>query len=68
MVLHDDLVSAEIVALASRQAMVHNVGKRCGTKKITQPDINVLMVEIGAAWIAGTAAEKWRPDDFRATE
>ena len=44
-VLHDDLVPAEIVALAGPQAMVHNVGKRCGTKKITQPDINVLMVE-----------------------
>jgi uroporphyrin-III C-methyltransferase len=44
-VLHDDLVSAEIVALAGPQAMVHNVGKRCGAKKITQPDINVLMVE-----------------------
>jgi uroporphyrin-III C-methyltransferase len=44
-VLHDDLVPAEIVALAAPQAMVHNVGKRCGTKKITQPDINVLMVE-----------------------
>jgi uroporphyrin-III C-methyltransferase len=44
-VLHDDLVPAEIVALAGPQAMVHNVGKRCGAKKITQPDINVLMVE-----------------------
>jgi uroporphyrin-III C-methyltransferase len=44
-VLHDDLVSPEIVALAGPHAMVHNVGKRCGTKKITQPDINVLMVE-----------------------
>lgn len=44
-VLHDDLVSAEIVALAGPQAMVHNVGKRCGAKKITQPDINVLMIE-----------------------
>jgi len=44
-VLHDDLVSAEIVALAGPQAMVHNVGKRCGAKKITQPDINILMIE-----------------------
>jgi uroporphyrin-III C-methyltransferase len=44
-ILHDDLVSAEIVALAGPQAMVHNVGKRCGAKKITQPDINVLMIE-----------------------
>jgi uroporphyrin-III C-methyltransferase len=44
-ILHDDLVSPEIVALAGPHAMVHNVGKRCGVKKITQPDINVLMVE-----------------------
>lgn len=44
-VLHDDLVPAEIVALASPQAMVHNVGKRCGVKRITQEDINRLMVE-----------------------
>jgi uroporphyrin-III C-methyltransferase len=44
-VLHDDLVPAEIVALASPQAMVHNVGKRCGVKRITQDDINRLMVE-----------------------
>ncbi|MGA8038205.1 MAG: uroporphyrinogen-III C-methyltransferase [Candidatus Acidiferrales bacterium] len=44
-ILHDDLVSAEILALAGSQAMVHSVGKRCGVKKITQPDINVLMVE-----------------------
>lgn len=44
-VLHDDLVSAEIVALAGPRAMVHNVGKRCGAKNITQPDINVLMIE-----------------------
>jgi uroporphyrin-III C-methyltransferase len=44
-VLHDDLVPAEIVSLASAQAMVHNVGKRCGVKRITQDDINRLMVE-----------------------
>jgi uroporphyrin-III C-methyltransferase len=44
-VLHDDLVSPEIVALVGPQAMVHNVGKRCGAKKITQPDLNVLMIE-----------------------
>jgi uroporphyrin-III C-methyltransferase len=44
-VLHDDLVSGPILALAGPQAMVVNVGKRCGTKKITQLEINRLMVD-----------------------
>ncbi len=33
-ILHDDLVSPEILRLASRTAQLHDVGKRCGTKKI----------------------------------
>lgn len=45
--LHDDLVSAAIVALAGSDAEVVNVGKRCGAKRITQDEINTLM--IGAA-------------------
>lgn len=44
-VLHDDLVPAEILALAGRHAMQVSVGKRCGGKRITQPEINKLMVE-----------------------
>ena len=44
MILHDDLVSAPILALASPHAMVVNVGKRCGTKNITQSEINRLMI------------------------
>jgi uroporphyrin-III C-methyltransferase len=44
-VLHDDLVPAEILSLAGPQAMVVNVGKRCGRKNITQEGINALMVE-----------------------
>lgn len=43
-VLHDDLVSAEIVALAAARAQIVNVGKRCGEKKITQAEINSRMV------------------------
>ncbi len=46
-VLHDDLVPAAIVALAGSDAEVVNVGKRCGAKRITQDEINTLM--IGAA-------------------
>ena len=44
MILHDDLVSAPILALANPHAMVVNVGKRCGTKNITQSEINRLMI------------------------
>lgn len=43
-VLHDDLVSPEILKLASPAAQLLNVGKRCGVKKITQEEINFLMV------------------------
>jgi uroporphyrin-III C-methyltransferase len=44
LILHDDLVPAPILAMASPQAMVVNVGKRCGVKKITQQEINRLMI------------------------
>ena len=43
-ILHDDLVSAPILSLANPHAMVVNVGKRCGTKNITQSEINRLMI------------------------
>ena len=32
-VLHDDLISADILALAPRTAFIQNVGKRCGQKR-----------------------------------
>ncbi|MGB0036949.1 MAG: uroporphyrinogen-III C-methyltransferase [Candidatus Acidiferrales bacterium] len=43
-ILHDDLVPAEILALAGPRAFVVNVGKRCGTKKITQAEIHERMI------------------------
>jgi len=45
LVLHDDLVSASILALAEPRAEVVNVGKRCGAKGITQAEINSRMIE-----------------------
>jgi uroporphyrin-III C-methyltransferase len=42
--LHDDLVPAAILDLASSAEIV-NVGKRCGAKHITQDQINALMIE-----------------------
>jgi len=43
-ILHDDLVPQAILDIA-RDAEIVNVGKRCGTKRITQDEINALMVE-----------------------
>jgi uroporphyrin-III C-methyltransferase len=44
-ILPDDLVSAEILALANPQAIVIPVGKRCGQPRITQAGIHALMIE-----------------------
>ncbi len=48
-VLHDELVGKEILQFASAGAQVHNVGKRCGEKEITQDEINFLMVSLAAS-------------------
>lgn len=45
-VLHDDLVASDILKLIPPKAQVHNVGKRCGKKKILQEEINYLMVAL----------------------
>jgi len=47
-ILHDDLVPDAIVSLAGPHARVINVGKRCGAKMISQPEINRLMISF--AW------------------
>ena len=44
-ILHDDLVPEAILGLAAPAAEIVNVGKRCGTKTITQEEINALMIE-----------------------
>ena len=44
-VLHDDLVPQAILDLAPPSAEVVNVGKRCGTKSITQEEINATMID-----------------------
>jgi uroporphyrin-III C-methyltransferase len=43
-ILHDDLVSAEVLSLAPSASVIRNVGKRCGQKTITQQQINDWMV------------------------
>src|SRR5437867_4633299 len=44
-VLHDDLITEQILALIPSYAEVRNVGKRCGQKNITQDEINALLVQ-----------------------
>jgi uroporphyrin-III C-methyltransferase len=44
-VLHDDLIGPEILALAPKTAQVRNVGKRCGKKSTRQEEINGLLVQ-----------------------
>ncbi len=48
-VLHDDLVAPEILQLIPSTAQIHNVGKRCGKKKILQGEISYLMVALAAS-------------------
>jgi uroporphyrin-III C-methyltransferase len=44
-VLHDELVSAEILRLIPTRAQIINVGKRCGMKSTPQEQINRLLLE-----------------------
>jgi len=43
-ILHDGLVSPDVLELAPKDAVVINVGKRCGSRRVTQEDIHALMV------------------------
>ncbi|HEX3985635.1 MAG TPA: uroporphyrinogen-III C-methyltransferase [Acidobacteriaceae bacterium] len=45
-VLHDDLVPPAILNLARAQALVINVGKRCGRKSITQEQIHSMLIDL----------------------
>ena len=43
-VLHDALVTTEILAMISPAARVIDIGKRCGHKLLTQAEINSLLI------------------------
>src|SRR6266481_8153351 len=45
-VLHDDLVSQEVLRVLPPSAQLVNVGKRCGAKSTSQDEINTLMVQL----------------------
>jgi uroporphyrin-III C-methyltransferase len=51
-VLHDDLVAPGILRLIPSTAQVHNVGKRCGKKKILQEEINFLMTALADSGVS----------------
>ena len=44
-VLHDDLISSEILSLIPRTATIISVGKRCGAARVTQEEINAMIEE-----------------------
>jgi uroporphyrin-III C-methyltransferase len=46
-VLHDALVSREVLAMISPAAELINVGKRAGQKLLTQDEINALLISFG---------------------
>src|SRR5277367_489409 len=48
-VLHDSLVSREILERISPVAEIIDVGKRCGRKLLTQDEINALLVSYAAS-------------------
>src|SRR5580704_10438210 len=48
-VLHDSLVSWEVLNLIPRTAQVIDVGKRCGQKLLTQEEINALLISYAAS-------------------
>jgi uroporphyrin-III C-methyltransferase len=50
-VLYDDLVTPEILALIPSTARLHNVGKRAGAKKISQQEINFLMIALSESGV-----------------
>ena len=48
-VLHDELIGAEILALAPPTAFLYNVGKRCGQKSTPQAQINSLLLTLASS-------------------
>ncbi len=51
-VLHDALVSAEILAMAGENAELEDVGKRCGEKRMSQTEIHARMIDLARAGFA----------------
>lgn len=68
-ILHDDLVSREILEHAPPHAIIENVGKRCGAKAISQEQINARMIEFARAGLSVVRLKGGDPSLFgRAAE
>ena len=67
-VLHDDLVSDEVLARVSPRVAVHNVGKRCGEKKVTQEEINRRMILTARAGLCVVRLKSGDPLIFGRTQ
>jgi uroporphyrin-III C-methyltransferase len=63
-VLHDELVSRDVLALAPPYAQVLSVGKRCGRRSVTQDEINSLMVSCAQSGLAVVRLKGGDPEIF----
>ena len=63
-VLHDDLVSDEVLAAAPAQAQVLSVGKRAGRKTVTQVEISALLVAGARAGLTVVRLKSGDPQIF----
>jgi uroporphyrin-III C-methyltransferase len=63
-VLHDDLVTPEILERVSPAASVFSVGKRCGRKSVAQEEINSLMVTYAQAGLTVVRLKGGDPSVF----
>jgi uroporphyrin-III C-methyltransferase len=63
-VLHDDLVSPDVLALALPYAQVLSVGKRCGRRTISQEEINWLMASYAQSGLMVVRLKGGDPEIF----
>ena len=68
-VLHDSLVSREVLQLIPREAEIIDVGKRCGQKLLTQDEINQLLISCATQSRSGRSLDRYSagPSDLSTT-
>src|SRR5260370_20804468 len=64
-ILHDELVSEEILQLARPDATLINVGKRHGEKRVTQEQIHTLLLHFGSQKLIVVRLNDVHPFIFR---
>jgi siroheme synthase len=65
-VLHDSLVSREVLQLIPHEAEIIDVGKRCGQKLLTQDEINQLLISYATRGPKGSGRSLDRSSDSSA--